>query len=102
MEEERQKDAVSYFDLIKMLYDTNRELSKERKAHDTLKEELAEFKKYLTNVIGGLGIEYINKEEDEETHGYLIQRANTFKEVLKKLDEVMEAKGNVESDGGLS
>lgn len=102
MEEEKQKDAVSYFDLIKMLYDTNRELSKERKAHDTLKEELAEFKKYLTNVIGGLGMEYINKEEDEENRGYLIQRTNTFKEVLKKLDEIMEAKDNVESDGGLS
>lgn len=102
MEEEKQKDAVSYFDLIKMLYDTNRELSKERKAHDALKEELAEFKKYLANVIGGLGMEYINKEKDEETRGYLIQRANTFKEVLKKLDEIMEVKDNVESDGGLS
>lgn len=54
--------------------------------NEDLKTQQQEFIKYMKNIIEELECEDV---DDEEMRGYLFQRADTFKEILKKYLEII-------------
>lgn len=54
--------------------------------NEELKNQQKEFVKYLTDTIKNLECDV---EDDEELRGYLIQRRDTFKEILSKYKEII-------------
>lgn len=57
------------------------------------KSQQKEFVKYLTDTIKNLECDV---EDDEELRGYLIQRRDTFKEILSKYKEIIGEAGEDE------
>lgn len=63
---------------------------------DKMKKQQKEFIKYMNDIIEDLEIEDV---DDEEMKGYLIQRIDTFKEILSKYKEIIGNDINVGSKG---
>ena len=63
---------------------------KDSKKYDSLEQKIKtqqkEFIKYMNDIIEDLETEDI---DDEEMKGYLIQRINTFKEILQKYKDII-------------
>ena len=79
-------------DMLQDLVD-KKEISKEDKEfidmtrrNTELLEQQKEFIKYMNDIIEDLEIEDV---DDEEMKGYLIQRIDTFKEILSKYKEII-------------
>ena len=66
------------------------------KAIKEYKTQQKEFIKYMNDIIEDLEIEDV---DDEEMKGYLIQRIDTFKEILSKYKEIIGSDINVGSKG---
>ena len=66
-------------------YEQNEELNKKSFDIRKYKTQQKEFIKYMNDIIEDLETEDV---DDEEMKGYLIQRINTFKEILSKFKEI--------------
>lgn len=65
--------------------------------YDQNKNQQKEFIEYMTKTIEELECDNV---DDEEMKGYLIQRIDTFKEILSKYQEIIGKDINVSTKGG--
>ena len=84
---ETEEQAFEFLKYIKNLQQENQ----------SLKKQLEEFINYMMNTIENITHD---ETDDEEIKGYLIQRGNTFKEILSKYKEIIGSDINVGSIGG--
>ena len=73
-------------ELDKKLFLTKNELDMRQKSIDNKLNQQKEFIEYLEKTIEELECEDV---DDEEMKGYLIQRTDTFKEILSKYKEII-------------
>ena len=64
---------------------------------DKMKNQQKEFIEYMIKTIEELECDNV---DDEEMKGYLIQRIDTFKEILSKFKKIIGSDTNVGSIGG--
>lgn len=67
----------------------NKEMLGLKEENDKLKKQQKEFIKYMNDIIKELESEDV---DDEDLKGYIIQRIDTFKEILQKYKEIIGGK----------
>lgn len=75
-------------ELDKKLFFTKNELDIRQKSIDNKLNQQKEFIEYMTKTIEELECDDV---DDEEMKGYLIQRITTFKEILRKYQEIIRS-----------
>ena len=87
---EENKDKINWYEN----FEINKTIDKLRIKHNNQQKELIE---YMDKTIEELECDDV---DDEEMKGYLIQRIDTFKEILSKYREIIGNDINVGSKGG--
>ena len=84
-------------ELDKKLFFTKNELEMRQKSIGNKLNQQKEFIEYMNKTIEELECDDV---DDEEMKGYLIQRIDTFKEILSKFKKIIGSDINVGSKGG--
>ena len=87
---EEYKDKINWYEN----FEVNKTIDKLRLKHNTQQKEFIE---YMNKTIEELECDDV---DDEEMKGYLIQRIDTFKEILSKFKKIIGSDINVGSIGG--
>ena len=87
---EENKDKINWYEN----FEINKTIDKLRIKHNNQQKEFIE---YMNKTIEELECDDV---DDEEMKGYLIQRIDTFKEILSKFKKIIGSDINVGSKGG--